>query len=814
MVTNTQYRGTGRGRHRWANLFEVTNRRELEVAYRLLEVQNLPPGDHYEKNINQLLKAVRYELRQPVALVRDGSAHFLAIPADATLPQLQRQLMPHVVTLAPRKESHILDFARLDADTAQIAIAFLHFALSSPLQRSQDLWGSGRAYYYKQALNRDNSRDRVDIYPGFTWNVIVMENGRLFLAVDTTSRYVDRYWLPERWDENDPNRYLRRHCLYHFGHQWYPVQLWGLTGRTIAEQQFFAEGETQAHNVFAYTKEQWRMNPPAWVRDLGPDSPAIIYHYPGNEKERYGALALCKLLLSTADEETAYLHRLSILEPAARFGRIAEIVARHFQHAGLGSHRIQITEQPLEIERRFFPVPAQRFGKDRVLAVERGVTAQATDVVPLPQLGQRRLQLVLDPQAGPLDTTPFDVQYLFLPQSLHRSINDDFMKRFQSAMQAIAHKPGYAVQRVLYDDGKANSLYAQVQAIKSAISSSRIDHGYALLVLPERAKRDLHNYMKRELWPDLQFQCAMANKIRSYYEWDARMSIYSPGRDRAHKLASYVQNCAFGMMVVNRKWIWSLAAPLHYEVYIGIDVLNGMAGFTFVYNHGRHIYFRNCPCKQKERLTMPLMRETLLKHLSEDLADLQLRPRSIVIHRDGRTFPSELQGLHRAVQELKSKGVLPREVLVGAVDIRKTTADRLRLVEGESLQRAQNCPVGSYYILGRTEGVVCTTGWPFRFPGTAKPLAAFIAEGDLNVAWVLEDIFALSQLAFTAPDKCARLPLTVKLADDFLEPIASQVEDEGVLYETELAEALDSLEEDAFMSDTLGVAVSRPMNNT
>ncbi len=806
MVTNTQDRGTARGRHRWANLFEVTNRRELEVAYRLLEIRNLPPGEHYDKNINQLVKAIRYELRQPVALVRDGNVHCLAIPSDAVLPQLQRQLMPHVV--------HALDFAHLDADTASIAVAFLQFALSSPLQRSQDFWGSGRASYYKQALNRDNPRDRVDIYPGFTWNVIATENGRLFLAVDTTFRYVDRHWLPERWDENDPNRYLRRHCLYHFGHQWYIVQLWGLTGQPLAEQQFLAEGEAQAQNVFAYTKEQWRTNPPPWVRDLDRESPAIIYRYPGNEKERYGALALCKLLLSTADEETAYLHRQSILEPAVRFGRIAEIVTRHFQHAQLGHRAIQITEQPLEIERRTFPVPAQRFGKDRVLAVERGAPTHATDVVPFPQLGQRRLQLVLDPQAGPLDASPFDAQYLFLPQSLHRSINDDFMGQIQSAMQGIAHRPGYTIQRVLYDDQKANSLYAQVQAIKSAIASSRIDRGYALLVLPERAKRDLHNYMKRELWPNLQFQCATASKIRSYYDWDSRASIYRPGRDRAYKLASYVQNCAFGMMVVNRKWLWSLAAPLHYDVYIGIDVLNGMAGFTFVYNHGQQIYFRNYPCRQKERLTTPQMREVLLKHLSEDLAVLHLRPRSIVIHRDGRTFTSELNGLHRAVQELKGKGVLPCEVLVGAVDIRKTTADRLRLVEGEYLERAQNCPVGSYYILGSKEGVVCTTGWPFRFPGTAKPLAALVAEGDLNVAWVLEDIFALSQLAFTAPDKCARLPLTVKLADDFLEPIAGKVEDEGALYETELAEACDSLEEDEFMTDALGVAVSRPMNNT
>ena len=66
-----------------------------------------------------------------------------------------------------------------------------------------------------------------------------------------------------------------------------------------------------------------------------------------------------------------------------------------------------------------------------------------------------------------------------------------------------------------------------------------------------------------------------------------------------------------------------------------------------------------------------------------------------------------------------------------------------------------------------------------------------IAEGPLDIQWVLEDIFALSQLVFTAPDKCIRLPLTIKLADDFLEPIAAEVDEEAARYETEGMEEFD-----------------------
>jgi hypothetical protein len=117
------------------------------------------------------------------------------------------------------------------------------------------------------------------------------------------------------------------------------------------------------------------------------------------------------------------------------------------------------------------------------------------------------------------------------------------------------------------------------------------------------------------------------------------------------------------------------------------------------------------------------------------------------------------------------------------------------MFEGYQLQALHNPTIGSAYILGAREGIVCTTGLPFQFPGTAKPLSAVIREGPLDIEWVLEDIFDLSQLVFSAPDRCARLPLTIKLADDFLEPIASDADEEEALYEAGPIEEEDHGEE-------------------
>jgi len=811
-VSSLGIRANGtRALSQWMNLFEITNRAELAVEYRLLEIRGLHEGDHYNKQLNLLTTAVAREIRQPVALVRRGETHSLAIPSNAALPRLEQKLTPHVATLVPDDASRLLEFAALTEETSRIAISFLQFALRTPLWRDQSLWASGRASYSKRPLSDGGRLGEIDLYPGFVWNIVTTDDGRVFVALDTVVRYVDRTWLPERLNGSDPKTCLRRHCVYHYGHQWFPIQIWGFTGLSIDEQRFLPPGSDSPVDVFTYTRERWQANPPPWVRDLDPRTPALVYRYPGKREERYGALGLCKLTYTTADAEAAGLHHASAPEPARRFQAIVDTVSRHFGHGELGGRPIHISASPLEAERRVFPVPAQRFGHGRVLRVGPRPAEQGTDVVDLAGLGQRRLSLLLDPRAGPLDTSPFDTQYLLWPQSSPRALNEDFENRFAQAMRQVSGQPGYSLQRILYDDRSARTLYQKVQAIKSAISGSGIGRGYVLLVLPERADRDLHNYIKRELWPDLQLQCAMARKIRGFYEPTSDGAGFRPRPDRASRLNSYVRNCAFGMMVVNRKWSWALAQPLHYDVYVGIDVLNGMAGFTFVYQDAEKIFFHDYPCKLKERLSAKQIHEVVVKHLREDLANLGLRPRTIVIHRDGRTFSSELDGLRAAVRDLIREGRLPTDAVPGVVDIRKSTADHLRLVEGESLAAAGNPTIGSSWVLGPREGIVSTTGVPFRFPGTAKPLAAVIVEGPLDIERVLEDIFALSQPCFTSPDKCTRLPLTIKLADDFLEPIASDEDEDEARYGSDDPEALE-LVDDLEASDGRLQLVSAPQS--
>jgi len=768
-----------------ASLFIVRNAGDLTIGYRLLRINGVPRDDHYDKNLNRLLRDTQYELKTPVALIhRDGSP-FLAIPTGSPEPTSERRLMPHVAVLVPEPFEHLLNLGKMDAADRAIGVSFLQWAVRGTLFTDRRLWSQGRGYYSKTPLPAPDSSD-VDIYPGFIWNVVLLDDTRLALTIDVTSRFVDRSWVTERISRRESLR--GRNCLYQFGNQWYLIQVRAVLDTSIDTYQIWPEGSPHAIGLFQYVHERWRSNPPAWIQHLDPKSPTLLFRT-GADQERAAPAGLCKLVLPTSDPNAGRLLRRAILSPAERFVRIQQVLIDHLSRLELDNRAVSL-DGPECVAGRYFSIPAHRFGGNYVMQVDDGEpSSAATDTQTLNSYARRRLQIARNPNVGPVDRTPLGPQYLFLPESLPRQINEDFAGRLERAVGQIAGEK-YRPTRVLYHDPGTASLSRQVAAIRSAIASSGAAHGYALVVLPLNAHPDLHNYLKRTLWPGLQLQCAMAGKIRSHYSQNG--SEWVP--NQMGRLESYVLNCALGLMVVNRKWLWCLDTPLHYDVYIGIDVLNQMVGLTFLYSGGQHVVFSNHAAKQKERLSSRQIRGLIRDRLRVDLPNLGLRPQSIVVHRDGRAFDSEIRGFQLALQDLALDSLIDPDVLSGVVEIRKTSSEGVRLVRRGPDGVWVNPRVGTYLSLGSNAGVVCTTGAPFSFDGTVKPLMVRIADGALDLTHVLHDIFRLSQLAFTAPDKCSRLPLTIKLADDFLEPIAGEADEEEAEYDDdEMIQTQDGL---------------------
>jgi hypothetical protein len=122
------------------------------------------------------------------------------------------------------------------------------------------------------------------------------------------------------------------------------------------------------------------------------------------------------------------------------------------------------------------------------------------------------------------------------------------------------------------------------------------------------------------------------------------------------------------------------------------------------------------------------------------------------------------------------------------IEVHKQTAEGMRLVHEDSTGFL-NPRIGSWTPIDDKEGLICTTGLPFQLRGTADPLLVKISAGDLDLAKVLEDTFAMSLLCWPKPDGFIRLSIDLKLCDDNLRAVASLADDD----EAEFGE--DDLEE-------------------
>lgn len=766
------------------NCFEIRNAAALRIEYQLLEVDgpfdpDMGDGDMADRNLQQLVKRMQYQEQSPVAVFRSGRRPLLAVPAAMNLSRSEYDLTPDVASLKLLNEKRTCGPMADDGNDRRIGLSFLGWHLRSPFFRNNRFWSASSSMYFnKTPLNFKFDNRDIDVYRGFGFRLDYVD-GRLCVWVKLSHRYAETKWLLDAYDVGTIQQVLRmRHVLYHYGQRWFPVQILGVSGKSIKDQTFIPDGEAQSTNVYDYTQqdvgEHGRNS--AWIRALDEDSPAIAFRYPGNEKKRSGAAALCKLLVPTDDSRTRGVHRWSILDPQRRVDETCAVVREHLQRATLGAIPITVSDQPLSIRRSVFNVPPQSFGQDKRLVVGRDETRGE---ISLRDIGRKRWEYLLDTEGGVAATTPLDAQYLVAPASLDRQIVDDVQDRFEKTARSLL-KRSFSFSKVIYEDDKKRTLKQQIDAIMQAMTAARIRGGRGLLVLPPRADAGLHNLLKRKLRDQFHFQCIDAARVHDFYELvpNNGRANYRVRDALANRFTSYVRYATMGLLLVNRQCPWVLADGSHYEMYIGVDVLRHTAAFTFFSQGGRRCHTKIVESQQSEKLSRAQVRTVILDFLRQELIESGRTPASIVLRRDGRSFRSEWSGLQDAVAVLVREGKLSSDVLIGMIEVHKSNSDGIRLVEASNDGTLRNPTVGAWKAINEREGVICTTGFPFKFGGTVKPLLISIAEGNLDLKDVLEDTFALSQLCWPVPDRCMRLSIDLKLCDDNLRSNAGSTEDD------------------------------------
>jgi len=722
-----------------------------------------------------------------VALVRDTSGVQLVMPAEVSLSQTEYQLTPDIVRLKPENRVKECHLGAEDAADRHVCVSFLNFDLRGRLRSEPEVWaGSSHSYFPRKPLNGGNANREIDFYEGFHFHVRYME-GKLFVGIKLAHKYVDAAWAVDRFREDGFERLKMRMFLYHFGYTWYPIQLIEVMEKSIAETEFVHPESGETVSLFDYVVAKGGKSAPPWIRNLDSKSKAVRYRNPGRDVRLFAPLALLKMIHRTEDPEAKELHRQSIKSPEERFSFSRHVVERYFQNQTFLGNRLSINPSSHVVQPTVFPVPCLEFGQGKLLRVAEH---PKDGEVALSELGRSRSNLLTDGTAGVAVTSPLEPQYIIVPRSVDRAIALDATKRLENATRSFL-QTSYQLETLLYDDRNARTLKHYVDAIVAAVRQASVKHGRGILVLPAKASRDLHNYIKRALRDQLQFQCMDARKLGTFYQTVLRDGARSiePNPESIRLLNSYVNFTALGLLIVNRQWGWVLQAGTHYDAYISFDVLNGSAAFTFFYDGGRHCYTRDFDSSQPEKLLRAQVRKAVYEGLKSDL-QVVAAPKSIVLQRDGRLFKQEWLGFEDAIKQLISENLLRPDIVTGGIQIAKKFKSDLRLVR-EIQDSLQNPTIGTCFATAADEGIVCTTGKPFGFKGTAAPKAIRLVHGKLNLNWIMEDVFRKSLLSWSSPTACLSVPIDLKLCDEVLRAFAADAADEEAIHGQEDEESAE-----------------------
>jgi len=330
----------------------------------------------------------------------------------------------------------------------------------------------------------------------------------------------------------------------------------------------------------------------------------------------------------------------------------------------------------------------------------------------------------------------------------------------------------------MYQSGSRERTGSSLLQVASELKSDS-QQFLALIILWDRHYKSVHSELKERISPVLS-QCTTEKTVRDI------CSQRNPQRAK-----SQLRNLALGVLTEAGVKPWVISDPLYHDLYVGIDTLYGRVVYHYLFGTGARIIERDVG----EALTrghheQAIKRPELFHRLINPIRSMVKRGfdiKNIILHRDGRWWPSENLALHEALHDLKSKKILSEDIRCAVVEIRKNHKPiRLFTVVGECPQEYfQNPLPGTFLILDKRRALLSTTGRPgaWDIPGgrTAGTLLLEIVEGigDTNIEEVAEDVYRLTQLNWNAPDIEISLPVTIRWTDEALrETFRSPVQEE------------------------------------
>jgi len=361
---------------------------------------------------------------------------------------------------------------------------------------------------------------------------------------------------------------------------------------------------------------------------------------------------------------------------------------------------------------------------------------------------------------------PFPDTILLYPETLKRGDRETFLNDLKKEIKQQTELDCSITARS-YSTGKkersGNSLLQKLKEIKSETKNNIL----IIVVLWNGLLDSVHREIKDTVKPHFS-QCVKEKVVH-----------HIVNHQNTQKAISQLQNLALAVFteVGGKPWVLS---NLNHDLHIGIDLLYGNVGYHFFYGTGGRLVDRQfgeyiSKGRMKEAIKKPELQKRLTEFIKTIVVDEGHKINSMIIHRDGRWWPSESSALQQTIKKLKEENILPENFSCAVVEIRKNHLP-VRLftaVEEKDRKFLQNPIFGTYLILDKKRVILSTTGRPGEWDNrrkTANNLLLEIVEtiGDIKIQDIAEDAYHLSHLNWNAPNIEIALPVTIRWTDEAL----------------------------------------------
>lgn len=775
------------------NCFRIEGLDTVLTQYRLFQIVGLRrDGPEYYANIQRIIRRLSFLMKAPVTTDDISDETFLVIPKGYGNPPDHITLVGAVATLKDTGREINIQFDTDSTELDTVRLRFLQFAIQNPLWSDSRLWlpSTGRPFFSK---NPDKQLGGLDLFTGFAARVARHPEGGFGLIVDLRRKLVSRSSLGASATRDQITKLKGRSCVYRMGEKWFEVSISGMDDRNVGEPSIPLNGKPVS--LLEYLHTQSPKPVPSSIAHLRTDGAAIYYRTNGPEQKAAPA-ELCYLVEDTHTAEGARNQPETVIDPHVRYPEITNIIRTFFKSIRVGNTVLSVRDEPSRVPERAFEVPTLRFGNEVTLRPD----AHASRGAALQDYGKRRMTLLSDPEAGFYVRSLFDRQYIILPKSIANSSGERFMADLKKQVEVLyPDGGGYTPEVIEYDDltGRRDFV-GQSRAIRAAIEAAHVKPG-CVVVMQHRHERRPRSADQLSAWTvkelSRQFELTAAvihtDMVKRAYGTITRNgeTQYVIRDSESRRFLGYLRNVAINkILLTNGKWPFVLDMHLHADVIIGIDVKHSTAAFTLIADGGRIIRFQTSPSKQKEQLLRNQVAKYVIELISKEQRHVKRPPKNIVIHRDGRAWPSEIDGIRDACALLAKDGIIDPAWQLTVVDISKSAPAPVRFFEtapshtGRGLS-IENPLVGVWTAFTDDEAYVSTTGRPFRIPGTANPLHIRRAHGNMPVEQCAEDVFSLSCLSWPRPEGAMRLPISIKLCDRTLFDEAAEYDEDAIEFE-------------------------------